>query len=136
MTENAEGKKPTTKIQVEQKLRQYNREWVEALIQGDTATLNRLMDEGCIFSYVLDGDDREQFIADIQSGELKVNTLNRDNIEVRGFGSTGIVIAHDEADWQYKGSHIQAHYRTIHVYAEREGRWQIVAIQVSPISIK
>jgi hypothetical protein len=46
------------------------------------------------------------------------------------------VIAHDEADWNYKGSHIQAHYRSIHVYAERNGRWQIVAIQVSPISLK
>jgi ketosteroid isomerase-like protein len=135
-TETDDHHEPDSKIQVEQKLRQYNREWVEALIQGDRETLNRLMDEGCIFSYVLDGDDKAQFIADIEAGDLKVTALKRDNVEVRVFGSTGVVIAHDEADWNYKGSHIQAHYRIIHVYAERDGRWQIVAIQASPISLK
>ncbi len=131
-----EQQEPDTEIQVEQKLRQYNREWVEAVIQGDTTTLNRLMDEGCIFSYILDGDDRAQFIADIESGDLKVDALKRDNVEVRVFGSTGVVVAHDEADWIYHGNHIQDHYRSIHVYAERNGHWQIVAIQVSPISLK
>ena len=132
MPEN-EGHEP--EIRVEQKLRQYNQEWVDALVQGDTGTLDRLMDDGCVFSYVLDGDDKAQFIAEIQSGELKVDTLKRDHVEVRVFGSTGVVIAHDEADWNYKGRHIQAHYRIIQVYSERDGRWQMVAIQVSPIAL-
>jgi ketosteroid isomerase-like protein len=136
MADKVDNNEPDSEIQVEQKLRQNNREWVEALIDGDTATLNRLMDEGCVFSYVLDGDDRAQFIGDIQSGELKVETLKRDTIEVRVYGSTGVVIAHDEADWEYKGSRIHGHYRTIHVYNYREGHWRIVAIQTSPIPLE
>lgn len=136
MTDTVANETPGAEMQVEQKLRQFNEEWVEALIQGDMATLNRLMDDGCMFSYVLDGDDKAQFISDIQSGDLKVDALKRDNIEVRVYGSTGVLIAHDEADWQYKGNHIQGHYRSIHVYAERDGQWQIVAIQTSPISLK
>jgi ketosteroid isomerase-like protein len=136
MAENAEPTESNPAVPAEQKIRRCNQEWIEALIKGDTETLNQLMDEGCVFSYILDGDDREQFITDIQSGDLKVVALKRDNIEVRVFGSTGVLIAHDEADWVYKGSHIQAHYRTIHVYAERDSRWHIVAIQVSPISLQ
>ena len=123
-------------IQGEQLLRHMNDEWVEALVQSDTATLNRLMDKGCIFSYALDGDDRAQFIADIEAGDLRVASLKRDHVEVSIYGATGVLIAFDTADWYYKGQHIQSHYRTIHVYAERDGQWQIVAIQASPISLK
>ncbi|MGA9768675.1 MAG: nuclear transport factor 2 family protein [Blastocatellia bacterium] len=123
-------------IHSEQQLRRINKEWVDALMNGDTATLSRVMDENCIFSYALDGDDKSQFIADIESGDLKVDLLKRDNVEVCIYGSTGVLIAFDTAVWDYKGQHIQNHYRTIHVYTEREGQWQIVAIQASPISSK
>jgi Calcium/calmodulin dependent protein kinase II Association. len=123
-------------IHNEQQVRRINEEWVDALVRGDTATLNRVMDEGCIFSYALDGDDKLQFIADIESGDLKVDSLKRDNVEVCIYGSTGVLIAFDTAVWKYKGQHIHNHYRTIHVYAKRDGQWQIVAIQASPISLK
>lgn len=121
-------------IQAEQTVRQINKEWVAALERGDTATLNRLMAEDCIFSYALDGDDKAQFISDIDSGNLRVASLKRDNVEVRIYGPTGVLLAYDTADWRYKGQHIQGYYRTIHVYSERAGQWQIVAIQASPIS--
>jgi ketosteroid isomerase-like protein len=136
MAGEAENQNSHSAIRAEQQLRRMNDEWVEALVRSDTATLNRLMDEGCIFSYALDGDDRAQFIADIESGNLRVATLKRDHVEVSIYGSTGVLIAFDTADWRYKGQHIQSHYRTIHVYAERAGHWQIVAIQASPISLK
>src|SRR5437868_11497646 len=130
----SENSPPT--IEGERQLRRINDEWVAALVRGDTTTLSRLMDEGCIFSYALDGDDKAQFIADIEAGDLRVASLKRDHVEVSIYGSTGVLIAFDTADWMYKGQHIQSHYRTIHVYAERDGQWQVVAIQASPISLK
>jgi ketosteroid isomerase-like protein len=136
MASHADGADSHPTIHDEQRLRRINEEWVDALVRGDTATLNRVMDEGCLFSYVLDGDDRQQFIADIESGELKVESLKRDHVEARIYGSTGVLVAFDTAVWTYKGQHIQDHYRSIHVYAERDGEWQIVAIQTSPISSK
>ena len=136
MAGQARSENSISALHVEQQLRRMNDEWVEALVRGDTATLNRLMDEVCVFSYALDGDDRAQFIADIEAGDLRVATLKRDHVEVSVYGSTGVLIAFDTADWNYKGQHIQSHYRTIHVYAERDGQWQIVAIQASPISLK
>jgi hypothetical protein len=134
MADETTGEPGSFDIEAEQLLRRFNKEWVEALIQGDTATLNRLMDEGCIFTYALSGDDRAQFIADVESGDLKVHSLKRDNVEVRIYGSTGVLIAYDDADWLYKGRPIRGYYRTLHVYARRDGVWQIVAIQSSPIN--
>ena len=136
MAGQAESTDSHPTIQDEQQLRRINKEWVDALVQGDTATLNRVMHEDCIFSYILAGDDKSQFIADIESGVLKVNSLKRDNVEVCIYGSTGVLIALDTADWNYKGQHIENHYRSMHVYANRDGQWHIVAIQASPISLK
>ncbi|HKP11029.1 MAG TPA: hypothetical protein VJZ91_02925, partial [Blastocatellia bacterium] len=64
MADEAAGENSTSAIEAERQLRHINDEWVAALERGDTATLNRLMDEGCVFSYALDGDDRDQFIAE------------------------------------------------------------------------
>ena len=123
-------------IQVEQKLRRMNEEWIEAVINKDASTLDRLMDERCLFTEALAGDDKAQFIADIESGDLEVNSLVRDNVEVRVYGSTAVMTALDATDWKYKGRHIKGYYRVVNVYAERGGVWQIVAIQASHIEFK
>src|SRR5262245_51011134 len=133
MEGQAEGRGPAMAAQAKQTLRELNHQLVEALVGRNTGLLKTLMAEDCIFSYALDGDDRAQFISDIDSGELKVDSLDRNTLEVRVYGSTGVVIAYDTADWTYKGRRIQGNYRIMHVYAELGGLWQIVAIQASPI---
>src|SRR5262249_58527850 len=118
MEGQAEGRGPVMAAQAKQTLRELNHQWVEALVGRNTGLLNKLMAEDCIFSYALDGDDRAQFISDIDSGDLKVASLDRDTLEVRVYGSTGVVIAYDTADWIYKGRPIQGNYRTMHVYSD------------------
>ncbi|HEX4947188.1 MAG TPA: nuclear transport factor 2 family protein [Blastocatellia bacterium] len=119
--------------QATQTLWQMNEAWVAALLQKDTATLDRLMDDRCIFTDALTGLDKADFIADIEAGDLQVNTMSRDNVEIQVYDATAIMTALDTADWQYKGKHLQGYYRTLHVYAKRAQGWQIVAIQSSHI---
>ena len=134
---NQTGDEPTgSPIRAEQTLKQLNETWVRALINKDTAALDQLMDEWCFFTDALSGDDKAQFIADIDSGDLQITSLSRDNVEVRVYGSTGVLTGLDTADWHYKGRHIQGHYRSTHVYAQRDGIWKIVAIQSSPIEVR
>ncbi len=121
-------------IQAEQQLRQMNQEWVAALIRKDTAALGRLMDDRCIFTDALTGDDKAQFLADIEAGDLQVDVLDRENVEIRIYGATGIVTSLDSADWRYNDRHLKGTYRTIHVYAKTAAGWQIVAIQSSHIN--
>ena len=127
---------PHHPIQDEQQLRRINEAWVAAMVRGDTKTLNTIMDENCIFSYALSGDDKAQFLADIESGELRVDSLKRENVEVYVYGSTGVLIALDMAIWNYKGQRIESPYRIMHVYARRDDVWQIVAIHASPLPLK
>jgi ketosteroid isomerase-like protein len=125
---------PTTDSKIERDLRRMNGEWVTALVRKDIATLARIMARDCTFTYPLEGDGTEQFIADVESGDLAVESMTRDNVEVRIFGQTAVVTGVDTAKWKYKGHVIEGYYRTIHVYAERDGRWQLVAIQACPIA--
>lgn len=123
-----------TDSQIEHDLRRMSSEWVTALVHRDTATLTRIMAQDCTFTYPLEGDGTEQFIADVGSGDLTVESMTRDNVEVRVFGQTAVLTGVDTAKWLYKGHVIEGYYRIIHVYAERDGRWQLVAIQACPIA--
>ena len=124
---------PTPDVQTEQVLQQMNHAWVEALLQKDTATLDRLMDDRCVFTDALTGDDKAEFIANLESGAMQVNTLQRDNVEIRVYDSAAIMTSLDSADWIYQGRHLNGYYRTMHVYAKRAEEWRIVAIQASHI---
>lgn len=123
-----------TGIEVEQELRKLNHDWVEALLHRDAETLNRIMAEDFVFTYPLEGDDREQFISDVVSGDLRVETLSRENISVRVFGMTAIVTARDTTKWFYSGREIAGQYRILSVFSFRSEQWQLVAIQACPIA--
>ncbi len=120
-------------IEIEQQLRQMNDEWIKALVRRDANTLNRIMADDFFFAYPLEGDDRDQFVSDVVSGELVVAHLNRENVRVRIWGNTAVLTGHDSAKWFYKGREFTGNYKIIHVYACRNEQWQLVAVQACPI---
>ena len=120
-------------IEVEQLIRQLNDEWVKAMMRGDSATLDRIMADDFIFTYPLEGDDKAQFIADVTSGDLKIEHISREQTSVRVFGSTAVLTARDSATWLYHGRELSGQYKIIQVFAERAGRWQLCAVQACPM---
>lgn len=125
---------PVSKVETEQLLRQMNDEWVKALVRRDAETLHRIMAEDFVFTYPLEGDDRAQFISDVTSGDLIVEHITRHQLNVRVFGSTAVLTARDTAKWIYRGRDLEGQYKVIQVYAERNNRWQLVAVQVCPMA--
>ncbi len=122
-----------TKIEIEQKLRQLNDEWVKALVRRDAATLDRIMADDFVFTYPLEGDDKATFISDVASGDVLVEYLNRENVSVRIWGKTAVVTGRDSVNWSYEGRELAGHYKVINVYANRNDQWQLVAVQACPI---
>jgi ketosteroid isomerase-like protein len=121
------------RLEIEQHLRQLNDEWVKALVRGDVETLDRVMADDFFFAYPMEGDDKSQFIDDVGSGEIRVEYLNRENVSVRIWGNTAVLSAHDSAKWFYGGRDFSGHYKVVAVYAQREGKWELVAVQACPI---
>jgi len=120
-------------IEIEQHLRQLNDEWVKAVVRGDGETLNRIMADDFILTYPLEGDDKAQFIADVTAGDLKVEHISREQLSVRVFGSTAVLSARDSATWLYHGRELSGQYRVLLVYANRDGQWQLCALQACPM---
>ena len=122
------------RLAVEQYLRQTNDEWVKALVRGDVQTLDRIMADDFYFVYPMEGDDKAQFLEDVVSGQIKVEYLNRDNVTVKIWGHTAVLPAYDSAKWSYQGRDFRGQYKIVHIYAERNHQWHLVAVQACPIS--
>jgi ketosteroid isomerase-like protein len=120
-------------IQVEQVIRQLNDEWIKALVRRDGTSLERVMADDFFFTYPLEGDDKAQFIADVTSGNLKIEHFSREQVSVRVFGNTAVLTARDSATWVYMGREITGHYKNISVYSNRDGHWELCALQACPI---
>src|SRR5712664_462759 len=127
-------KLPHETIDVAQQVRQLNDDWVKAMMRGDSATLDRIMADDFIFTYPLEGDDKAQFIADVTSGDLKIEHISREQTSVRVFGSTAVLTARDSATWLYHGRELSGQYKIIQVFAERNGQWQLCAFQACPMT--
>src|SRR5258706_7781614 len=70
-------------FETERHVRQLNDDWVKALVRADAATLDRIMADDFFFTYPLEGDDKAQFIADVTSGDLKVEHIQLEQVSVR-----------------------------------------------------
>jgi ketosteroid isomerase-like protein len=120
-------------IEVEQHLRQLDDEWVKALVRGDGEALERIMADDFLFAYPLEGDDKAQFIADLTSGEMKMEHLSREQVRVRVFGNTAVLTGRDSATWLFHGREVSGQYKVIKVYSLRGGRWQLCVVQACPM---
>ena len=120
-------------IEIEQHIRQLNDEWVKAIVRADAKALNRIMADDFYFTYPLEGDDKAQFISDITSGDLKIKHIAREQLNVRVFGNTAVLTARDSATWLYHSRELAGQYKILSVFSERDGHWQLCAVQACPM---
>jgi hypothetical protein len=123
-----------SKSETEQLLLQMTDEWAKALVRGDGESLGLIMADDFYFAYPFEGDGKEQFIDDVTSGEVRVEHLTRDNVNVRIWGDAAVLSGKDSARWFYKGHDYSGHYKVMHVYSLRNAKWQLVSVQACPIS--
>src|SRR5688572_26938185 len=128
MTEEASDQ-PAHDARAAQEIKRLNEEWVRALEARDIESLDRIMADDFIFTHPMEGDDKGQFISDVEAGDVRVEHMGRENVMVRVFGDAAVMSCRDTATWQYKGRDFTGVYKTISVYSRRNGRWQLVAIQ-------
>ena len=122
-----------SKLETETLLRQLNDDWVKALVRRDQATLDRIMADDFFFAYPFEGDDKNEFINNVVSGDVLVEYVNRENVVVKIWENTAIVTARDSAKWFYKGQEWSGNYKVIHVYACRSNQWHLVTVQACHI---
>jgi ketosteroid isomerase-like protein len=125
-----QDQRPSPDAQDEHDLREANAEWARALAQRDGAALARVMADEFVLAYPFEGEDKDQFVADILNGELKVESLEPHGVTFRISAGTGVVFGSETANWYYRGRDLSGPYRFLRVYTKQSGRWQIVALHL------
>jgi len=109
-------------------LGQLDRERIQAQIDADAATLDRLYAEDFI-GIGPSGAVRTkaQVIADFTSGSLRFQSITTDEVRWRVYGHTAVETGRSTMVGQDRGKAIPRDNRFTRVWVERQHRWQLVA---------
>ena len=127
--------KPAATADVQQILKNRFREYTEALTKRDLAALDKIWAEGYTFT-----NGRGEFLTkkdrmeNIKSGATQFDSISRGDEEIRVFGNTAVVTGRVVLKAIYSGKESSGPYRFINVWVKMQGRWQIVANQITPIA--
>jgi len=128
-----ENEPPAISVNVqsaERELKLANEEWTRALSQKDRDALDGIMADEFELAYPFEGDDKAQFISDVVSGVVTVESLTPHSATTRVSGNTGLIFGSETANWRYRNRDLSGTYRFLRVYTRQDGRWRIVALHL------
>lgn len=120
--------------QEEQALKKIQHEWAEARIKGDSSYTRRIEADGCTIVWpdgriVNKRADLESMSGDIVFSEFKI-----ENLQVRLYGETGIVIGEGIIK-AHKGKQdlLGGKFVWTDTFMKQGGQWKVVASQITPV---
>ena len=122
--------------ETEQAIAKIEQDITNALLKQDAATVDRMLADDCFYT----GPDgktqtKAEFLADIKSGDLKLESSTIKDLKVRAADADFAVVTYGTTDkGSYKGRDIGGEYRWTDVFVKRDGRWQVVAGQGTGIA--
>lgn len=108
--------------------------WVQAIVQKDFNVLNHVIadDFGGIspngYAYT-----KDEAISDLKTGAYAVKSMALDHMKVRVFGDTALVTYFQNENSKYGDEDCSGRYAFTDVWAKRDGAWQAVASQGTPV---
>ena len=74
---------------------------------------------------------KAQMVSAYESGSIKYESLKLDEIKVCPYGDTAVVTGRSTVKAQDNGKDISGQFRYTRVYVKRQGKWQLVATQLT-----
>ena len=122
-----------------EEVRKIDDEQFQAILRGDADALERIYADDISFTYA-SGQivSKAQAVDDLRSGRNKLFKLDHDDIRVHAFGKNTVVVTGRTqstlACCEVGARPTQVHRRFTDVYERLNGRWQLIAHQVTPIA--
>lgn len=133
----ATGEKVSSTASAEQALISLDKEWGEAGSRADTAVLERILADDFMGTSATGAvATKAQNIADAKTNAANITnaTYTADEYTVRFLDKNTAVMTHRAvAKGLNKGKEFTDQHRSLHVFVKRDGKWQVVASQATPI---
>jgi ketosteroid isomerase-like protein len=131
---NQKADKKASDAVVRESIVRLNREWNEALVRRDVASLDRVLNDDFVFTGPTGRlQDKTQYIKSIQSSDRSFASFDTVNLEMRIYGHATVVTGRAVAKILYKNEERINHYRYTDVWIKRQTQWRAVARQATPI---
>jgi ketosteroid isomerase-like protein len=122
---------------VEQTLMQMEHDVTTAIIKRDVAAVGAAFADDFIFT----GPDgmtqtKAQFLADIKSGDLALESSEISDMKVRVYGTAAVATYSTTDKGKFKGQDIGGRYRWTDTFVRHGEKWQVVAGQGTPLTAK
>ena len=106
----------------------------QALLHADTAALSRLVaDEFVEISRLGTLRTKADNIRDIGSGDLRLLSVKYDSLAVRLYGDVAVLRGIADNTGTMRGFPFAGKIRYLRIFVRRDGRWQAVAMQQTPL---
>ncbi len=115
--------------QIEQEVARLADAWATAELQSDAAFVEKLLADDFVgigpLGFLL---TKQEWLARIQSGDLKYDTLTLDEAQVRMYNEAAILICRLVQGATYRGDPVDAQLRTTLVFVRQAGQWQLAGL--------
>jgi ketosteroid isomerase-like protein len=127
-------KKPKAgKADVEQVLMQMEHDGNEATAKKDGATLGKFLADDWVYQGPGGTQTKAEALAALTSEDQKFDSITLGDMKVRVFGNTAVVTGSEDEKSSYKDKDTSGHYLWTDVFVKRQGHWQLVASQATPM---
>jgi ketosteroid isomerase-like protein len=108
--------------------------WDEAMVTNNSDEIAQFMSE----DWVIVGSDgitsKHDFLESISSGMVTHHTMNSDEMNIRMYGDTGIVISRGTSAGTYKGNEFSLYEWSTNVFRKVDGSWFCVLTMLTPVT--
>ncbi len=115
--------------QIEQEVARLADAWATAELQGDTSFLERILADDFVgvgpLGFLL---NKQEWLARLQSGDLKYTAHTLDEVKVRPYNEAAIVIGRLTQEAAYRGNPINVLMRTTLVFVHQDRQWQLAGL--------
>ena len=119
---------------VEEQLMKMERDRAAAVVKADVATLEGMTaDDYMLINANGQMSDKATTMNDIKTGSIKLTANEVSDMKVRVYGDTAVVTGKSSAKGTIRGRELKGPVMFTRVYVKKNGKWQSVAFQQTPI---
>ena len=126
-------KKAAPSSKAEQEVNKVSDEIIEALGRTDVAAIDRLFADDYIVTQSFGLTSKAQLLDAWKSGSLKYTSCSDKDRSVRVYGDTAVTTGILTLKGQNPNGDFSVYARTTSVWVKQQGRWRLVAAQLSDI---